>query len=140
MKNTLHMEPPEDSAARRIESNVGRTHRLEARLAPSRGCRARGLIEYSVNVENGAYWLEAEVTIPFEDFEVLGVDPDGGFDDEKVLLTIGTSALRLELEPARITNAGVVFMASDVGTGLLLHRGDEVVLDVHAKKAASGSF
>jgi hypothetical protein len=113
---------------------------LIARLQPARHRHLTGQVEYGTNAGDGSYRLDAEVTVPFEDFEALGLDPEGGFDDEEVVLTLPQLAVSFAMSPARITRDGVIFAAEDAGSGLRLHVGDAVVVRIHAHQVAVGQF
>jgi len=113
---------------------------LIARLLPARDRHLTGQVEYDANTGDGAYRLDAEVTVPFEDFAALGLDPEGGFDDEEVVLAVPQLAVSFDMSPARITRDGVIFTAEDIGSGLRLHIGDVVVVWIHAHEVASGQF
>jgi hypothetical protein len=76
--------------------------------------------------------------VPFEDFEAVGLDPEGGFDDEEVTLMLPELATAFEMMPARIARTGVIFNVVESGTGLQVRAGDRVTLRIHSKEAAAG--
>jgi hypothetical protein len=112
---------------------------LEARLASAFAGQAYGLVVYDAKEMGGYYVLDAKLTIPMRDFKVLEIDPQDGFDDESVTLTIGKDVV-LKMMFAHVEPTGVTFIANQVGTGLLLQKGDIVAVDVNAKAAATGRF
>jgi hypothetical protein len=113
---------------------------IAARLAAARGRHLTGRVEYMMNMDEHAYRIDAEVTIPFEDFAAPGLDPDGGRDDEEVVLTISKLDFTLEMTRARIATTGVIFTAADAGTGVHIRAGDEIALEIQGKRAAAGRF
>lgn len=118
------------------------THRirLAAPLQPSSGRHLTGWVEYISSPDDGVYRIEGEVTVPFEDFEAVGLDPEGGFDDEEVTLMLPELATAFEMMPARIARTGVIFNVVESGTGLQVRAGDRVTLRIHSKEAAAGQF
>jgi hypothetical protein len=117
-------------------------HRIQllAPLQPVSGRHLTGWVEYLSSPDDGVYRLEGEVTVPFEDFAALGLDPQGGFDDEEVVLMLPAVATVFEMMPARIARTGVIFNVVETGTGLPIRAGDRVTLRIHTKVAAAGQF
>jgi hypothetical protein len=104
------------------------------------GCHVFGHAEFESGELGPGYRLDAEVTIPLADFEPLGLDPKGGFDDEEVVLAVEQQDIVIEMTRVRIAQNGVTFAAFDTGTGLTVREGDAVAIRVHARQVATGRF
>jgi hypothetical protein len=111
--------------------------RLYATLAPEFGADAKGWAR--MESKGDGYYFASQITVRIKDYKFFGIDPNDGFDDEEVIMTLKGTTVKMGFAYLELT--GPVFTVQEYGNGPVpVGHGDVAAVFVNGVPAATGKF